>query len=84
MFSAILSLQQGFEVSWVMLRQQRVVKARVKSEMCENFSFVGKLISVLFGTLNASHAAHRCFSVLCYRRVSSSLSDSAKLVLLFP
>lgn len=49
-----------------------------------DFSFVGKLISVLFGTLNASHAAHACSSVLCYRKDSSSMSDNAKLVLLFP
>lgn len=49
-----------------------------------DFSFVDKLISVLFGILNASHAAHACSSVLCYRRDSSSVSENAKLVLLFP
>lgn len=35
-FSPTLSLQQGFEMYWVMLRQQRVVKLRIKSEMYEN------------------------------------------------
>ena len=34
-FSPILSLQQGFEMPWVMQGQQRVVKPRVKSEMYE-------------------------------------------------
>lgn len=48
-----------------------------------NFSFVGKLVAILFGILNPHHAACRCFSVLCYRRVLSSGSSNGKVVLLF-
>jgi len=35
-FFPIFSLQQGFEMPWVMRGQQRVVKPRVKSECMKN------------------------------------------------